>query len=270
VPKHGSWVSRGQRKGIDMVDRFELQGRVAIVTGAAQGGIGEAYAAALVGAGASVVCADIDLARAQAAAAGIGHQAVAVAVDIANPSSVSALVTETISRFGGVDILVNNAALMEQIVAERFSSISLERWNQILSINLTGALLCAQAVVSSMESRGGGAIVNQSSGGAWASPGVYSLTKLAIVALTQGLATELGPKKIRVNAIAPGFTTSDAGKRLVPDDSPFRQMLNTNAPLRAFGSPDELCGALLLLVSNAGSWMTGQTLNVDGGWVMRT
>jgi NAD(P)-dependent dehydrogenase (short-subunit alcohol dehydrogenase family) len=254
----------------DMGDRFALAGKVAIVTGAAKGGIGEAYAAALVEAGASVVCADIDLARAQAAASGIGEGALAREVDIADPASVSALVTEVTKLLGGVDILVNNAALMEQIVAEQLSSISLDRWNQILAINLTGALLCAQAVVASMEARGGGVIVNQSSGGAWATPGVYSLTKLAIVALTHGLATELGPKNIRVNAIAPGFTTSDAGNRLVPDDSPFRQVLNTNAPLRAFGSPDELCGALLLLVSDAGSWMTGQTLNVDGGWVMRT
>jgi NAD(P)-dependent dehydrogenase (short-subunit alcohol dehydrogenase family) len=93
---------------------------------------------------------------------------------------------------------------------------------------------------------------------------------LAVVALTQGLATELGPRNIRVNAIAPGFTTSDAGRRLVADDSPFRQMLDLNAPLSAFGTPDQLCGALLLLVSDAGAWITGQTLNVDGGWVMRT
>ena len=164
------------------------------------------------------------------------------------------MVSYAVTTLGGVDILVNNAALMEQI----------------LRINLTGALLCSQAVVPAMESRGGGAIVNQSSGGAWAQPGVYSLTKLAIVALTKGLATELGPKKIRVNAIAPGFTTSDAGRRLVPDDSPFRQSLDLNAPLRAFGAPDDLCGTLLLLTSDAGGWRTGQTINVDGGWIMRT
>jgi NAD(P)-dependent dehydrogenase (short-subunit alcohol dehydrogenase family) len=251
-------------------DRFRLDGKVAIVTGAATGGIGEAYASALADAGATVVCADIDGDRARSAATAIGDRAIAVTTDISDPDSVKAMVSAATEAFGGVDVLVNNAALMEQIVAEQLSSISLQRWNEVLAINLTGALLCSQAVVPSMEARGGGSIVNQSSGGAWASPGVYSLTKLAIVALTQGLATELGPKNIRVNAIAPGFTTSDAGRRLVPDDSPFRQMLNTNAPLRAFGSPDDLCGALLLLTSNGGNWMTGQTLNVDGGWVMRT
>jgi NAD(P)-dependent dehydrogenase (short-subunit alcohol dehydrogenase family) len=253
-----------------MADRFGLDEKVAIVTGAATGGIGEAYAAALAEAGASVVCADIDTARAEAAARAIGGSTFAVTTDITDPGSVEAMVAKTIDELGGVDILVNNAALMEQIVAEQFTTVSLERWNQILAVNLTGALLCSQAVVPSMEARGGGAIVNQSSGGAWATPGIYSLTKLAIVALTHGLASELGPKKIRVNAIAPGFTTSDAGKRLVPDDSEIRAMFDQNAPLRAFGSPDDLCGALLLLVSDAGSWMTGQTLNIDGGWVMRT
>lgn len=253
-----------------MTDRFALDGKVAIVTGAAAGGIGEAYASALVDAGASVVCADLDTARAAAAARGIGERAVAVTVDITDAASVQALVTSTVDTFGGVDILVNNAALMEQIVADQFSSVSVERWEQILRVNVTGALLCSQAVIPAMERRGGGAIVNQSSGGAWAQPSVYSLTKLAVVALTQGLATELGPKKIRVNAIAPGFTTSGAGRRLVPDDSPFRQALDLNAPLRAFGAPDELCGALLLFTSDAGGWITGQTLNVDGGWIMRT
>jgi len=251
-------------------ERFRIDGKVAVVTGAATGGIGEAYAIALADAGASVVCADIDGERAEAVASKIGNGAIAVRTDISDPESVGTMVAATTDAFGGIDILVNNAALMEQIVGEQFTTIGLERWNQILSINLTGALLCTQAVAPSMQERGGGAIVNQSSGGAWAQPGIYSLTKLAIVALTQGLATELGPRNIRVNAIAPGFTTSDAGRRLVPDDSPFRQMLNQAAPLRPFGSPDDLCGALLLLVSDAGSWITGQTLNVDGGWVMRT
>jgi NAD(P)-dependent dehydrogenase (short-subunit alcohol dehydrogenase family) len=121
-----------------------------------------------------------------------------------------------------------------------------------------------------MRERGGGAIVNQSSGGAWASPGIYSLTKLAIVALTHALANELAPFHIRVNAIAPGMTDSAAGQRLIPPDSPFREMLKAQAPLKPFGAPDDLVGPLLLLCSEAGNWMTGQTLNVDGGWVMRT
>jgi NAD(P)-dependent dehydrogenase (short-subunit alcohol dehydrogenase family) len=251
------------------VSSFSLDGKVAIVTGASVGGIGEAYAHTLAAAGANVVCADIDGAGAEAAAKGI-DRAIAVRTDITDPASVNALVAATTDAFGGVDILVNNAALMEQIVAEQLQTITLERWNQILAVNVTGAMLCAQAVAPSMIQRGGGAIVNQSSGGAWASPGIYSITKLAIVALTHALATELGPHHIRVNAIAPGMTDSAAGKRLIPEDSPFRDMLKASAPLRPFGAPDDLCGPLLLLCTDAGSWMSGQTLNIDGGWVMRT
>lgn len=248
---------------------FRVDGKVAIVTGGAAGGIGETYAATLARAGASVVCADIDGARAEAAAAGIAG-AIAVTVDITDPTSVAAMVASTTAAFGGVDILVNNAALMEQVAGITLADVSLADWNRLLAVNLTGALLCSQAVVPSMRERGQGAIVNQSSGGAWASPGGYSLTKLAMVALTQALATELGPALIRVNAIAPGMTDSDAGKRLIPEDSPFRAMLQMQAPLRPFGVPADLCGALLLLCSDAGAWMTGQTLNVDGGWVMRS
>lgn len=249
---------------------FRVDGKVAIVTGAATGGIGEAYARGLADAGAKVVCADIDHPRAEAAAAAIGGSALAVPVDIADPGSVAAMVERTLQAFGGVDILVNNAALMEQIVAERLSTIALEEWNRILSVNVTGALLCSQAVAPSMKARGGGAIVNQSSGGAWDGHGVYSLTKLTVVALTQGLAADLGADNIRVNAIAPGMVDSAAGRRLMPAGSPFRQMLQARCPIRPFGVPDDLVGALLLLCSDAGSWMTGQTLNVDGGWVMRT
>jgi NAD(P)-dependent dehydrogenase (short-subunit alcohol dehydrogenase family) len=248
---------------------FRVDGKVAIVTGAATGGIGEAYATALANAGASVVCADIDATGAEAAAKGIVG-ARAVTVDITDPASVAAMVADTTDAFGGIDILVNNAALMEQVAGLSLVDMPLEVWNHMLAVNLTGALMCSQAVVPSMRERGGGAIVNQSSGGAWAVPGGYSLTKLAIVALTHALATELGPSGIRVNAIAPGMTESAAGRRLVPEDSPFRDMLAAQAPLRTFGPPEDLCGPLVLLCSDAGTWMTGQTLNVDGGWVMRT
>jgi NAD(P)-dependent dehydrogenase (short-subunit alcohol dehydrogenase family) len=248
---------------------FRIDGKVAIVTGAASGGIGETYAAALASAGASVVCADIDGAGAEAAAKGIDG-ALGLTVDITAPDSVAAMVAATTEAFGGVDVLVNNAALMEQVAMLSLVDVPIDDWNRLLAVNVTGALVCSQAVVPSMRERGGGAIVNQSSGGAWASPGAYSLTKLAIVALTHALATELGPSGIRVNAIAPGMTDSAAGRRLIPVDSPFRDMLRAQAPLRPFGPPDDLVGPLLLLCSEAGSWMTGQTLNVDGGWVMRT
>jgi NAD(P)-dependent dehydrogenase (short-subunit alcohol dehydrogenase family) len=265
-----SWQLGTKKERQMTTPSFDLDGKIAIVTGASVGGIGEEYAVGLAEAGASVVCADINREGAEAVAKKIGDRAIAVTVDITNQESVREMVQATIDAFGGVDILVNNAALMEQVAALPLSTVSLEEWNRLLSVNLTGALLCSQAVVPSMTERGGGAIVNQSSGGAWAMPGGYSLTKLAIVALTQALASELGAVKIRVNAIAPGMTDSAAGLRLIPEDSPVRQMFQMQAPLRPFGNPDDLVGALLLLCSSAGGWMTGQTLNVDGGWVMRT
>jgi NAD(P)-dependent dehydrogenase (short-subunit alcohol dehydrogenase family) len=250
---------------------FSLEGKVAIVTGAAAGGIGETYATVLADAGAAVVCADIDDARAAVVAKGIteaGGRAIAVAVDIADDASVPALVERTADEFGGVDILVNNAALMEQISAYPAMQFSRELWDRAFAVNVTGAWNCARAVVPSMTERGGGRIVNQSSAGAFPAESVYGITKLALVGLTTTLARELGPFNITVNCIAPGLVRSDAGLRLTPEDSPYVEMVNARAALRARGDRAELGGALLLLASPAGSWITGQVLNVDGGLVL--
>src|SRR5207245_5594273 len=127
--------------------------------------------------------------------------------------------------------------------------------------NVTGAWQCAKAVVPSMRERGGGRIVNQSSAGAFPAESVYGITRIAIVGLTTTLARELGPFNITVNAIAPGITASEAGKMLTPEGSPYREMLEQRAALRAVGQPDELGGALLLFCAPAGAWITGQVLN---------
>jgi NAD(P)-dependent dehydrogenase (short-subunit alcohol dehydrogenase family) len=251
---------------------FSLTDKVAIVTGAAKGGIGEAYAHALASAGASVVCADIDLPRANDVASGIqgdGGNAIAVEVDIANEDSVAAMVAEATSAFGGVDILVNNAALMAQIVMNSATNFSRADWDRAFAVNVTGAWQCSKAVAESMKTRGGGRIVNQSSAGAFPAETVYGITKLAVVGLTTALARELGGYNITVNCIAPGITQSDAGKMLTPPEGEFRQQIEARSALRATGDPDELCGALLLFCSPAGAWITGQVLNVDGGWVLR-
>lgn len=250
---------------------WSLTGKVAIVTGAAKGGIGEAYAQTLALAGAAVVCADINLDGARAVATGLtsaGHRAIAVEVDIADESSVAALVERTVSEFGGVDILVNNAALMAQIVGTPAIQFGRTEWDRAFAVNLTGAWQCAKAVVPVMKGRGGGRIVNQSSAGAFPAESVYGITKLALVGLTTTLARELGPFGITVNCIAPGITASEAGKMLAPEGSPFRKMVEQRVALRAVGEPTELCGALLLLCSPAGGWITGQVLHVDGGWVL--
>lgn len=256
------------------LDQFRLDGKVAVITGAGGRGnsIGRAYALGLASAGASVVVADLNGEGAERVRDEIvaqGGKAVAVCVDITRPESVAAMAQAAVDAFGGVDILVNNAALMAELASVQAVDIPIEEWNRILDVNLTGALNCTQAIVPLMRKRGGGKIVNQTSGGAFPAISVYGIGKLALVGLTTTLARQLGRENINVNAIAPGNTTSDAGRQLTPDDSPFIKFLEASVAMRVRGAPDELVGTLLLLCSSAGDWITGQVINVDGGWVLR-
>jgi NAD(P)-dependent dehydrogenase (short-subunit alcohol dehydrogenase family) len=256
------------------LDQYRLDGKVAIVTGAGGRGnsIGRAYALGLANAGAAVVVADLNQNGADAVVAeitGAGGKAIGVKVDVADEAATKAMAAGAIEAFGGIDILVNNAALMVDISYDNCETISLEAWNKAFAVNLNGALLCARACLPSMRERGGGRIVNQTSGGAFPAVGLYGISKLALVGLTTTLAKQFGKEGITCNAIAPGNVMSDAGKLLVPDDSPFIQFLQATVATKPRGEPDELVGALLLLCSPAGEWITGQTLHVDGGWVMR-
>jgi NAD(P)-dependent dehydrogenase (short-subunit alcohol dehydrogenase family) len=165
-----------------------------------------------------------------------GGNAIAVSVDITQPDSVRKMAAAAREAFGGVDILVNNAALMAELGYLPATDIPLEQWNRIMNVNLTGALNCVQAIVPLMRERGAGKIVNQVSGGAFPALSVYGISKLALVGLTTTLARQLGREKITVNAIAPGNTMSDAGKLLTPADSPFIKMLEATVALRVRGS----------------------------------
>jgi NAD(P)-dependent dehydrogenase (short-subunit alcohol dehydrogenase family) len=258
-----------------MTVEISLDGKVAIVTGGA-GGIGSAYARTLAAAGAAVVVADLEAAGAEAVAQqlrGDGRRAIGVGVDIASEESVRALAARTTEELGGIDILVNNAAIMKEMPrGESLLTYPIEWWDRIMKVNLCGALICVQACTPSMIERGGGKIVNQSSAGAYTlSSGPYAVSKLALIGLTINLARELGPHGINVNAIAPGMIEDAAthSMGLAFDDEHERQRLATVTPLKAFGPPEDLCGALLFLVSSASDYMTGQTLSVDGGWVMQ-
>lgn len=256
------------------IDQFRLDGKVAIVTGAGGRGnsIGRAYALGLAAAGATVVVADINEDGAKQVADEImanDGTAIALRVDITDPASALAMVNTATQAFGGVDILVNNAALMAELGHQSIADVPIADFNRVMNVNLNGALICSQAAIPAMRARGGGRIINQTSGGAFPATGIYGISKLALVGLTTTLAKTLGKEGITANAIAPGNVKSDAGKQLVPEESPFLQFLKMTVASRPQGEPDELVGTLLLLCSQAGAWITGQTIHVDGGWVLR-
>ena len=242
---------------------MELEGKVAIVTGAGNsgvGGLGVVYAEALADEGAAVVVTDIDGDAAAQVAADLvakGHRAIGVATDVADEAQVLALAAEAEKAFGGIDILVNNAGLARGKWSEGLE-LSAEDWMRILAVNTLAPLLCTRACRPSMVRRGGGAVVNQSSMAAYGDTGAYSVTKLALIGMTNALATELAHDDIRVNAIAPGVMT---GK--IPADLLQKQLDLQRLPRR--GTPHDLVGALLFLCSDRSSFITGQTILVDGG-----
>lgn len=262
-----------EQKGSDEVSK-DLEGQIAVITGGA-GGIGEAYARGLAGAGAAVVIADLNVAGAEAVAdrlRGEGFKAIAVQLDVTDPVSAEAMVATVKKELGGtVDILVNNAALMSEIPKESLVNVPLEWWEKVLKVNVTGPLVCTRAVVPGMLEKGSGKIINQASAAAFLPGPVYRLSKHAVVSLTGGLAVELGPKNINVNAIAPGLIQSEAGFRSAGGlNTPQRTSRYSGVPhARPDRPPEDLVGTLLLLASPAGDFINGQTINVDGGWVIR-
>lgn len=256
---------------MDVQGLFDLTGKVAVVTGGA-GGIGEVYAAALCEVGASVVIADINLQAAQRTAealAGKGFRAVAVHLDVTSADSATQMASATIATFGGIDILINNAAVMTDLPPYGLSNMPIPDWDRVLNVNLRGPLLCTQAVIESMTQRGGGRILNGLSAGAFMPGGIYGVSKYALHGLTCNLATELGSRGINVNAIAPGLVDNDSAYVSLPKDSPVREMLGAQIPGKTSGPPADLVGTMLLLCSPAGDWINGQTISVDGGWIMR-
>ncbi|ONH32914.1 SDR family oxidoreductase [Pseudofrankia asymbiotica] len=250
---------------------FDLTGKVAVLTGGA-GGIGVVYAGALCQAGAAVVVADLDGDAAQRTAKALtdkGFAAAAAQVDVSSADSVTAMAATAVDTFGGIDILVNNAAIMTNLPPHGLSALPVADYDRVMNVNLRGALLCTQAVVESMTARGGGRIVNGLSAGAFQAGGIYGVSKFALHGLTINLAAELGPRGINVNAIAPGLVANDSGYVSLPKDSPFRAAIEARIPAKKSGPPEDLVGTLLLLCSRAGDWITGQTILIDGGWITR-
>ncbi|RUP06062.1 MAG: SDR family oxidoreductase [Mycobacterium sp.] len=256
---------------MDVTQLFDLTGKVAVVTGGA-GGIGEVYAEALCAVGAAVVIADINLQAAQRTADSLrdkGFRSLAVHLDVTSAESATAMVAATTGAFGGIDILINNAAIMTDLPPYGLSNMPVADWDRVLNVNLRGPLLCTQAVVESMASRGGGRVVNGLSAGAFMAGGIYGVSKYALHGLTCNLASELGSRGINVNGIAPGLVDNDSAYVSLPKDSPIRDILGAQIPGKTSGPPADLVGTMLLLCSPAGDWINGQTISVDGGWIMR-
>ncbi|WP_067814527.1 SDR family oxidoreductase [Nocardia inohanensis] len=244
-------------------------GRAAIVTGAAQG-IGAVYAKALAAEGAKVVVADLNTDRGEEVAKEIvadGGTAAFRRVDVADPDSAAALAEFTVAEFGAINHLVNNAAIYGDMKLDLLLTVPWDYYKKFMGVNLDGALNVTRAVWQPMVAAGGGSIVNQSSTAAWVYSGFYGLAKVGINGLTQQLATELGGSKIRVNAIAPGPIDTEATLTVTPG-SIVKDMVS-RIPIKRMGTPEDLVGACLYLLSDEAAWVTGQILNVDGGQIIR-
>jgi len=256
---------------------MRLKDQVTIITGGGQG-IGRAYAQRFANEGARVVVADINEANAKAVAEEIGSDAVGLKVDVSDGYSCASLAKAVVDRFDRIDIVVNNAAIFHGL--DRRDQ-SLDYFNKILSVNMTGVWLMTRAVERTMKHQKRGKIINQSSTAAYMSntgfidtsdpdtpspPFHYSLAKLGVSGLTKYFAGALGPFGINVNAICPGVTMTEATKTVVPEQ--IMQAIVGNTALRRALQPEDLTGTAVYLASSDSDLMTGQVLVVDGGMIM--
>jgi NAD(P)-dependent dehydrogenase (short-subunit alcohol dehydrogenase family) len=240
---------------------------VAIVTGAARG-LGRAFCLGLAKEGAVVSAADLDLAGAQETAEQIvagGGQAIAVSVDVSDEAATQRMAAQTAERWGRIDILINNAAIYAGLERKMFDAISPAEWDRVMAVNLKGPWLCARAVFPWMKAQKSGKIINVASavffsGSAlWAH---YVASKGGVIGLTRALAKEVGDYGITINAIAPGFTLTEASQSLIPNAE--RYGVDRGALKRA-EQPEDVVGLAVFLASPASDFITGQTIVVDGG-----
>lgn len=255
-----------------MADRFDLRKRVVIVTGGGKG-IGKVYADSFARAGALVVAADIDEDAAKAVAAEIterGESATGIRVDVSDPASCDAMAEAAHAKFGAIDVLVNNAALMSALPRRFWMEIPPAEWDDVMAVNLRGMFLCCRAVFPSMQSRGYGKIINISSSRVWeGSPNRlhYTTSKAGVIGFTRALSREIGEFGVTVNAVTPGFTLSET--QVQSSNSQYLQQRSySEQAIKRAQIPEDLVGAVLFLASAASDFMTGQTLNVDGGKTM--
>jgi 3-oxoacyl-[acyl-carrier protein] reductase len=263
----------------DISQAFDLTGRVAVVTGAASG-IGRAASVLFVKAGASVVIADRleeGLFETQSEISKLGGEAVPIVLDVSNRGEVEALVAAAVEGFGRIDVMANVAGIMRNAM---FVDVTEEELDEVIGVNQKGVFFGCQAAARAMASRGGGSIINIASAG-MDSPApnisVYAMTKAAVAMMTRSLAIEMGPKGVRVNTVAPGFTDTGMTQRHWVDedgsldldarDAMWGQMAD-RVPLGTIGEPEDIAMAMLYLASDASRFVTGQILRPNGGVAM--
>lgn len=250
---------------------FDLTNRVALVTGGSKG-LGQAMAAGLASAGADIMLVSRNLREADASAEMIardyGHRAVAFAADVTHPEAIQAVVEKTLSEFGKIDILINNAGIN---IRGPIEDLSYEEFRQVQEVNVHGVWLCCKAVIPHMKERKYGRIINMAStlgvvGLANRTP--YTSSKGAVVQMTRGLGLELAPFGITCNAICPGPFLTPMNEPIA-DSEEARKFIVGAVAMNRWGRLEEIQGAAIFLASDASSYVTGSLLTVDGGWTAR-
>jgi NAD(P)-dependent dehydrogenase (short-subunit alcohol dehydrogenase family) len=255
---------------------MSLVGQVAIVTGGGQG-IGEAIAARIAGEGASVVVADLNLESATRVVRAIeqnGGRGLACATDVSDPESVAGMVREAVAKFGDLDILVNNAGIGQNIMPA--VDLSLEEWNRIMAVNLTGTLLCSREAAKHFMEKESGRILNISSlNGLSPAPLciAYNVSKAGVISLTKTMAYELAPYHITVNAVCPGPVYTDFNRKVMSqraaiagvDEAEMVAKVAASIPLGRWVEAEDVAKAVVFLVSDESSYITGEVLTVSGG-----
>ena len=259
-------------------ERLRLRDKVIIITGGAQG-LGRAYALGMVEEGAKIVVSDVNREAAENTAKELqdkGGEALALETDVSNEKSTLEMADKTIDRFGRIDVLVNNAAILGRIRITRvpFYELDLKEWDQVLAVNLTGTLLCCRAVFPQMKNQRKGKIINISSSGYFfGNPNYvhYVASKAGIIGLTRAMARELGAFGINVNCLAPGATLTEDPSDKAAYESRVKKLTELLAPktcLKRMQLPEDLVGTAIFLASSDSDFITGQTIVVDGGDVM--
>ena len=245
---------------------IDLKGKTAIVTGSSQG-IGKATALALHEAGANVVINYFEdgegknRALAEAVVTDMGEGAIALAADVRHMDQLDHMVAKTVGSFGSLDILVNNAGILRD---RSFKKMSDAEWNDVIDTNLTGVFNTCKSAVEHLAE--GGSIINMASLAAMTGffgQANYASAKAGVIAFTKVLSKELARKNIRVNAVAPGVVDTEMGKS-IPEEN--RKLMLTNVPLGRFAEPGEIADVIVFLASDMASYVTGQTIHVNGGW----